>query len=220
MCPPLLRRTLLGIIQADAGILSRREMFRMPGRNSAAAPMFCMNPESTPTEMDITPITPDLPVPTFFSTAFENLSIIPVLAIPCPRIITAIIAITALLEKPERVSRAVSTPVHPRASMQRRATTSIRKTSRIRAITVATSMIRTVMTAGSILGGSCVRETAPGTVTGGYSFSMPLPLSIRVGDARGTPRAANPFPVRSGGRFMPWSWRDPVPFEWLNQSDT
>jgi hypothetical protein len=110
-----------------------------------------IRPESAPTDKDITPITLDSLVPTFSKTARENRSMMPVLAMPCPKIMTAIIAITALLEKPESVSCGVSTRVHPNASMQTSATTSMRTTSKMSAIIVAMRIIRTVLMAGSIL---------------------------------------------------------------------
>lgn len=149
--PPTMAANPIGMIKADAGIVSRREILRIPGKKSAAAPMFCINPESIPTDKDIAPITLDFLVPTFSKTARENRSMMPVLAMPCPKIMTAIIAITALLEKPESVSCGVSTPVHPNASMQTSATTSMRTASKMSATTVAMRIVRTVMMAGSIL---------------------------------------------------------------------
>jgi hypothetical protein len=49
MVPPRMAQKPMGISSRDMGSLVRAEMRLTTGRNSAAAPTFCMNDEMTPT---------------------------------------------------------------------------------------------------------------------------------------------------------------------------
>jgi hypothetical protein len=68
----------------------------------------------------------------------------PVLEIPKPITITAIMAITALLEKPEITSKGFNIPDHPNVNIHRIATRSTRKTSKIKRIIVAINITITI----------------------------------------------------------------------------
>jgi len=135
----------IGMMISDGEILLRREIFNMPGKNNAIAPMFWINPERIPTERDKNPIILGFRPPTFSNTSWEKRSITPVFSIPRPMIMTAIITITALLEKPDSISFGVKIPVHPSTNMQTIATMSIRTISRMSIITVTTRITNTVI---------------------------------------------------------------------------
>jgi hypothetical protein len=150
--PPSIAEKPIGIIRDEAGILVLRETCMMPGKKSAAAPMFCIKPDKIPTEEEIRTISFFLLVPAFLIANPEKFSIIPVLAMPRPSIITDIIAITALLENPENISCGVRIPVQPKASIQQIATTSMRTSSKISIRTVAERIVRTIIILVSIKG--------------------------------------------------------------------
>ena len=79
----------------------RAEMRLITGKNRAAAPTFCMNELITPTEPDTIGMIRASVVPPRFRIRAATRDISPVLSSPAPMIITAMIDMTALDEKPE-----------------------------------------------------------------------------------------------------------------------
>ena len=100
MVPPKIAVKPIGINRRDIGKPERAEIRETTGRNSAAAPTFCMNDEIKPTVADIIGIIRPSVVPPTFKMNPATLVIKPVLSKPAPIIITATIDITALLAKP------------------------------------------------------------------------------------------------------------------------
>ena len=100
MVPPRIAQKPMGISRRDIGSPVRAEMRLTTGRNSAAAPTFCMKLEMTPTAPDIAGMTRASVRPAYFRMAPATRPIRPVLSSPAPMIITAMMDITALLEKP------------------------------------------------------------------------------------------------------------------------
>ena len=78
----------------------RLEILLTAGRKSAAAPTFCMNPEMMPTVVETIAINRLSVLPASRIMGFATRFITPVLSRPAPIIMTAIMEITALLEKP------------------------------------------------------------------------------------------------------------------------
>ncbi len=98
--PPRIAVNPIGINRRDIGNPERAEILLTTGRNSAAAPTFCMNEDMMPTVADIIGIIRASVLPPTFRINPATLLITPVLSRPAPIIITAIIDMTALLEKP------------------------------------------------------------------------------------------------------------------------
>ena len=100
MVPPKMAQKPIGMSKRDSGMVVRREIRLTTGKNKAAAPMFCMKLEIQATQTDkITVIRPSV-LPATFNILPAITPITPVLSRPAPIIITAIIDITALDEKP------------------------------------------------------------------------------------------------------------------------
>ncbi len=90
----------IGINKRDIGTPDLEEIRLTTGMNKAAAPTFCIKEEIKPTvEETIGMILPS-DLPPFFKINAATLVIRPVLSKPAPIIITAIMDITALEEKP------------------------------------------------------------------------------------------------------------------------
>jgi hypothetical protein len=90
----------MGISRRDIGRPERAEMRLTTGRNSAAAPTFCMKLEIMPTVLEIIGMMRASPVPPTLRIKPATLLMMPVLSRPAPMIMTAMIDMTALLEKP------------------------------------------------------------------------------------------------------------------------
>ncbi len=111
--PPRIAVKPIGISSRDIGRPERTEIRLTTGRNSAAAPMFCMNDEITPTVPATIGMMRLSAVPPISRITPATLLMMPVLSSPAPMIMTAMIAITALDAKPSNRC-AVST--RPRSS--------------------------------------------------------------------------------------------------------
>ena len=98
--PPKIAQNPIGINKRDIGNFAREEIRETTGKKSAAAPTFCINDEINATVPEIMGIIRFSEVPPIFKIKAATLLIIPVLSKPAPIIITAIMDITALLEKP------------------------------------------------------------------------------------------------------------------------
>ena len=90
----------IGISKRDMGRPERAEIRLTTGIKRAAAPTFCIKEEMIATVLDTIGIIRFSEVPPVCKINEATLLIIPVLSKPAPIIITAIMDITALLEKP------------------------------------------------------------------------------------------------------------------------
>ena len=102
--PPRIAQKPIGISRRDIGNPVRAEMRPTTGRNSAAAPTFCMKPEITPTEPAMAGTMRRSECPARRRIAAATRLMRPVLSRPAPMIITAMIDTTALLAKPANSS--------------------------------------------------------------------------------------------------------------------
>ena len=100
MVPPRIAVKPIGISRRDMGRPERAEIRETTGRNSAAAPTFCMNEDMTPTVAEIIGIMRFSVVPPVLRIKAATLLIMPVLSSPAPMIITAMMDMTALDANP------------------------------------------------------------------------------------------------------------------------
>jgi len=100
MVPPRMAVKPMGISRRDMGSPERAEMRETTGRNSAAAPTFCMKEEMKPTVAEMMGMIRFSVVPPIFRIKAATLPMMPVRSRPAPMIITAMMEITALDEKP------------------------------------------------------------------------------------------------------------------------
>jgi len=127
--PPRMTANPMGIRIREMGIPVDLEIRRSDGKKSAAAPMFCINAEINPTVTETRPTS-------FFSLDPAVLIIdsvtrfmAPERSTPYPRIMTAIIDITALLARPENASAGFTSPSQARLIMTISAIMSTRSNS-------------------------------------------------------------------------------------------
>ena len=164
--PPRMAQNPIGISNLDIGILVRRLIRLTTGKNSAAAPTFCIKLEMIPTVPDTKGVIRVSVEPPFFRIQLATRLMMPVLSSPAPIIITAIIDMTALLEKPSKSSAEFMTGsrpgtmvVRPSNTMMVTAATSIRTTSETKRYTVKKSRPSTRIISGvSVLASFMVRE--------------------------------------------------------------
>ncbi len=139
--PPSIAQKPMGMSRRDMGSPDRAEMRFTTGRNRAAAPTFCMNEEMIPTVADMIGIMRPSVVPPTLRMKVATLLMTPVLSRPAPMIITAIIEMTALDEKPSNRCRVSTKPcsrpitgasseVNPSSTMTVAAATSTPTTSK------------------------------------------------------------------------------------------
>ena len=100
--PPVIAQNPMGISSRPKGILLRVAIREMTGRKSAVAPTFCMNPEITPTVPDTSGMIRVSVRPPMRRIAAAMTVMTPVRSRPAPRIMTAMIEMTALLAKPSK----------------------------------------------------------------------------------------------------------------------
>jgi hypothetical protein len=111
--PPRMAQNPIGMSSRESGKPVRAEIRETTGRNRAVAPTFCMNEEVTPTTLEtIVTIRFSARPPTRRMRPASSV-ITPVLSRPPPRIITAMIETTALLENPENSTEGLSKSVRP-----------------------------------------------------------------------------------------------------------
>ena len=111
--PPSIAQKPIGIKSRESGISVRLEIRETTGMYRAAAPTFCMKLEIIPTELEIMGIILFSVFPPYFNIIAASCDISPVLSNPAPIIITAIIDITALEEKPSNKVFASTKPSNP-----------------------------------------------------------------------------------------------------------
>ena len=125
--PPRIAVKPIGISRRDIGNPERAEIRLTTGRNSAAAPTFCMKEEMMPTVPDTIGMIRLSELPPIFRMWAATLLISPVLSRPAPMIITAMIDITALLAKPSNrwwvSTRPFSSPIIGASSEDRPSST-------------------------------------------------------------------------------------------------
>ena len=148
--PPKIAQNPIGIKSRDNDNSVRTDIRLTTGKNSAAAPTFCIKDETKPTEPDIIGIIRLSVLPPIFRIYPANLDINPVLSRPAPIIITAIIEITALDAKPSNNvegSAKLCNPGNwlnrPKVTIARMAVRSIRKASVTKRKTVIPSTAKT-----------------------------------------------------------------------------
>jgi hypothetical protein len=108
----------------------RVEMRLTTGRNRAAAPTFCMKLDITATVPDTIGMMRFSLLPPILNMCAASLVSSPVRSRPAPRIMTAIMEMTALLAKPSNKCSVGTMLLKPRASMMRIAATSTRTISK------------------------------------------------------------------------------------------
>ena len=140
----------MGMSSRDIGRPVRFETRETTGRNSAAAPTFCMNDEITPTVVEIMAIRRASVRPPYLVIQTATTDMTPVLSSPAPMIMTAMMEITALLAKPSnrclmsiRFSRPGSVANAPSRTMTTMAATSTRTISDTKRNTVKTNRAST-----------------------------------------------------------------------------
>jgi hypothetical protein len=101
----------MGISSRLIGRLVRAEMRLTTGRNSAAAPTFCMNEEIPPTVPEMSGMMRASVLPPMRMMKPATRDMMPVLSSPAPMIITAMMEITALDEKPSNRLPSGTSPV-------------------------------------------------------------------------------------------------------------
>jgi len=167
MVPPRIAQKPIGISRRDMGRFVRAETRATTGRNSAAAPTFCMKLEMKPTVLETAGMMRASVRPATFRMKPATLPIRPVLSRPAPMIITAMIEITALPEKPRnrscrstsvfgRPSRSPKWLITPSSTITVTAATSTPTTSKANRNTVSSSKLST--TAISRLGAKTKAE--------------------------------------------------------------
>ena len=104
MVPPRMAQKPIGMSRRDIGSPVRAEMRLTTGRKSAAAPTFCMKLEMKPTEPEMAGMMRASVRPATFRMVPASLPMRPVLSRPAPMIMTAMMEMTALLEKPRNSS--------------------------------------------------------------------------------------------------------------------
>ena len=150
--PPRMAQNPIGIAKRLIGISVRAEIRLITGKNSAAAPTFCMKELITPTVPETIGMIRPSVVPPRFKMRAATLDMRPVLSKPAPIIMTAIIEMTAFDEKPENNSlRSARLPSPgnvlspPKITMTKIAARSIRMISETNRKTVNASSPRTVI---------------------------------------------------------------------------
>ncbi|MDK2890667.1 MAG: hypothetical protein PWR21_1299 [Methanoculleus sp.] len=110
------------------------------------APTLCMNAESPPATRETAAINRRSPVPANPTIARAMRMVTPVRSSPRPRIITESIAMTALLENPERARAGVTSPNHASARVTSTAATSTLMAPEIKrtAVPATTSRVRRI----------------------------------------------------------------------------
>ena len=98
--PPRMAQKPMGMSSRDMGRPERAEMRLTTGRNRAAAPTFCMKLEMMPTVPEMMGMMRFSVVPPTSRMKEATLLIRPVRSSPAPMIMTAMMEMTALLEKP------------------------------------------------------------------------------------------------------------------------
>ena len=141
--PPRIAQVPMGMSRRDSGISVRDEMRDITGRNSAVAPTFCITPEIRPTVPDTSGTIRPTVLPPTLSIHLETTVIAPVRSSPAPRIITAMMEITALDANPLNRSRDGTRPSRPMATITRSAAISTRTSSETNRPMVALSTIST-----------------------------------------------------------------------------
>jgi hypothetical protein len=138
--PPRMAQKPMGMSSRDMGRPVRDEIRLTTGRNSAAAPTFCMKLEMKPTVPEMMGMMRFSVEPPALRMKPASLPITPVLSRPAPMIITAMMEITALLAKPlnnwvagtspcSRPSQGPTRLVRPSSTMMLMAATSTATTS-------------------------------------------------------------------------------------------
>ena len=152
MVPPKIAQNPIGISKRDIGRSVRTEIRLTTGKNSAAAPTFCMNEEMIPTDPEIIGMILASVAPPSLRIKPATLDIKPVLSSPAPIIMTAIMEMTALDAKPSN-SRDVSAKLlkpgtwlsRPKATIVKIAVKSIRNNSVIKRVTVTPKIAKTTI---------------------------------------------------------------------------
>ena len=108
--PPRIAQKPIGISSRDIGNPERAEMRPTTGRNSAAAPTFCMNEEMIPTVTEIIGTMRFSLEPPMSSSLPATRFMMPVRSRPAPMIMTATIEITAFEPKPSNSSPFSTSP--------------------------------------------------------------------------------------------------------------
>ena len=109
--PPRIAVKPIGMSSCDSGMPVRAEIRLTTGRNSAAAPTFCMKEEMKPTVEEMIGMIRASLLPPIRRIQAATLFMIPVRSSPAPMIITAMIEITALeLNPANRCSMSASPP--------------------------------------------------------------------------------------------------------------
>ena len=111
MVPPRMAQKPIGMSSLEIGRFPRLAIRETTGKNNAAAPMFCIKLEITPTVTEITLITRPSASPPYFRIFPATWLMTPVLSRPAPMIMTAIIEITALLEYPSNKCSSGTSPL-------------------------------------------------------------------------------------------------------------
>ena len=158
MVPPRMAQKPIGISRRDIGSPVRAEMRLTTGRKSAAAPTFCMKLEMKPTVPEIAGMTRASVRPATLRMVPATWPMRPVLSSPAPMIMTAMMDITALLEKPRKSSEVgpVAAPspgslkelIRPSSTMTVTAATSTPTTSKAKRNTVSSRMPMTTAISG------------------------------------------------------------------------
>jgi len=173
MVPPMMAQKPMGIKMRDIGTPILLAIRWAAGRNSAAAPMFCIILEMMPT-------VPDISVMTFFSLLPASLImgpatlfITPVLSKPAPMIITAIMEHTALLLKPTKASVGDTRPISGSITIMIMPTTSTLTHSKINRIITKTKTIIVKIISGVIRNHSFLhRHRSIWFLKGFYSYFL------------------------------------------------
>jgi hypothetical protein len=146
--PPRIAAKPIGMSSRDTAIPVRSPMRSTTGRNSAAAPMFCMNALIAATAPEMTDRMRRSVVPPTRSRNAATSRITPTRSSAAPRIITAMIEMTAFDEKPAKTSAAGTSPARPTTTITRMAATSMRTTSVTNSTIVPARMASTASISG------------------------------------------------------------------------
>ena len=128
--PPVIAQKPIGINILLAGILSCRPIRMVAGKNSAAAPIFCIKLDITATVDEIITMILASLCPASFIICEATTFMTPVLFSPAPRIITAMIETTALELSPAMASSGLITPDNGNNTIISRPTRSTRSKSK------------------------------------------------------------------------------------------
>ena len=104
MVPPRIAQKPTGMSRRESGLRVRVAMRLTAGKKSATAPMFCINAEIRLTVPAMTAISRVSVLPASLTIGRLIWFMTPDLSSPAPIIITAMIEMTALLEKPLKIS--------------------------------------------------------------------------------------------------------------------